>query len=148
MIGREEVEHARAQCQVLLEHDRAALARDKRRRIDEARERDELAASLSAYAIASVSGLHGTGQRRPRAEEVRLGRDQRADLADGQAVFLPIVAVGAAGVLHRLERDAAHAAAQRGEADDVADLVVVHALLQRHDERRRQSEPVEPLQRG
>jgi hypothetical protein len=56
--------------------------------------------------------------------------------------------VGSAGVLDRLERDAAHATLLEREVDDLADLVVVQAFLQRDDERRGDVVLVEPLDRA
>ena len=54
---------------------------------------------------------------------------------DGVASLLPLLLVDAAGEGHRLEVDAAdHITVLDGEADDVADLVVIEPLDQGRDE--------------
>ena len=58
-----------------------------------------------------------------------------ADFGEGEAVGGGIEVFEAAGVLDGLEGDAADAGLLQGEVDDLADLVVVEALLQGDDER-------------
>ena len=58
-----------------------------------------------------------------------------------------IEALEPAGGLDRLERHAAHARLLQREVDDPADLAVVEALLDRDDQRRRDAELVQPLER-
>src|SRR5207302_10886418 len=53
----------------------------------------------------------------------------------------------AAGVLHRLQRDAADAFPPQGVADDIADLVIVDAALYGRDERGRKAMPFEIFKR-
>ena len=82
-----------------------------------------------------------------RLEDGRLPEDVLAHLGERQPVAGGIEVLEASGGLDRLERHAAHAGLLEGEVDDLADLVVVHALLQRDDERRRDVALVQVLER-
>ena len=92
-------------------------------------------------------GGRGRGPRRVGLNTRRLREDLLADLAERQAVGGGVEVFRSAGGLDRLERDAADAALLQREVDDLADLVVVQALLQRDDERRGDVVLVEPLER-
>src|SRR5205085_5033809 len=53
-----------------------------------------------------------------------------------------------AGSLHGLERHAAHATLLQREVEDLPDLSVVQALLQRHDQRGREVVLVQAIERA
>src|SRR5437762_8677786 len=87
-----------------------------------------LAAEPQAVADRDRIGVAGQRDHVVAAENAPLIDDGLTDFRQHYAVALGVEAIVAAGVLHRLERDAAHAGAALGIAQDVADLVVVDAF--------------------
>ena len=89
----------------------------------------DLAADLERVGHRQRVGMAGHRDHVLGPEDRRLLEDAAAHLGQRQAIARRIEAVGAAGVLDRLERHAAHARLLQREVDDPADLVVVQALL-------------------
>ena len=88
------------------------------------------------------TGMTSSGRKTPVCSRMRRRTSVSVRRSRGR-----VEAVEPPGRLDRLERDAAHARLLQREVDDLADLAVVEALLQRHDERRRDVERVQPLER-
>ena len=80
------------------------------------------------------SGLHGSGMMSSAREAALLLDQAAADVGEQHAVAVLVEAEIAAGILHRLEGDAAHAGPGEGVADDLADLAVIDALLEHGDQ--------------
>ncbi len=97
--------------------------------------------------MARASGWQGTGIRSSGRKRVALFEDPPAHFGEGEAVLRRIEALEPARRLHRLEGHAAHAGLGQRELDDLAELVVVHPLLDRHDQGGRDVEPVQALER-
>ena len=92
--------------------------------------------------------MAGNGHHVFGLEDGGLFENLAAHFGERQPVGRRIEAVEPAGRLDRLERHAAHAGLLQREVDDPADLAVVQALLQRHDQRGRDAERVQPLERA
>ena len=102
---------------------------------------------FNAYAIASESGWQGTGNHVFGTKHLRLLENVSPDFGQRQAIAGRIKPFSSAGVLDRLKRHAAHAGLLDREVDDPPHLVIVQSLLERHDQRRGQSQSIQPFER-
>ncbi|GMO61228.1 hypothetical protein BwSG20_16410 [Bradyrhizobium ottawaense] len=93
-----------------------------------------------------LSGLQGSGIMSLSSKHAGFD-DALADLRQHDAVGIFVEILVAAGVLHRLQRDAAHACPGQRVADDVADLGIVDAALDGRDQRGRHAVMLEIFQR-
>ena len=102
-----------------------------------------------AQRIADGDRFRIAGQRNDVAgAEGRLRRDDpAADVGEHDAVARRVEALVAAGVLDRLEGDAAHAFPLQREVDDLAQLVVVLAALHDHHQGGGNDSPFKGFQR-
>src|SRR5437763_1733446 len=81
-------------------------------------------------------------------EQRGLLENSLTNLREREAIARGVEAIGSPRVLDRLKRYATDAALLEREVDDLADLVIVQALLQRDDQRRRDVVLVEMIQRA
>ena len=79
-------------------------------------------------------------------EDRALFQNASAQFGKSQPVGSRVVLFKAPRGLYRLESHSAHAGLLQGEVDDLSNLPVIEPLLQGHDERSRNAEPVEPLE--
>ena len=101
------------------------------------RDRRYLAAEPQAVADRDRIGVAGQRDHVVAAENAPLIDDGLTDFRQHYAVALGVEPVVAAGILHRLEGDAAHAGPALRDAQHIADLVIVDAFADDADQRRR-----------
>src|SRR6185312_8095346 len=91
--------------------------------------------------------MAGDGDEVFGLEDFDLFQDAAAHLRECKAMDRCVIPLQAAGLLHRLEGDAADAWLLQRELDDGAHLVVVDAALNRHDQRGGDVERIQFLER-
>src|SRR5205807_8153172 len=102
-----------------------------------------------AQAVADGDRIGVAGQRDQvvLAEDAPLVDDSAPDFREHDAVRRGIEALVAAGVLHGLERDAAHAGPALRISEHVADLAVIDAFADDADQRGRDARALQRLER-
>ena len=78
-------------------------------------------------------------------EDFCLFQNLTSNFGQGEPVFRGVEVLQPSRILNRLQRNASHARLLQSEIDDLADLAVVQALLERNDEVGRNVVTVEPF---